>query len=194
MQSRSSLLNVLTACTVLCLWQTGYAAAEAGRDESPGRYLGSWSVGVPLRLGKNAKFGQGVFAPASTDALGGYVFAGRARFRHGLGLGLSTNLTADGGYTEPVAVLDQLVVMPSYLLYWNAGPDIFGVGQLGLPILVRGGKSAGAEAAFALGYRWLAGFGTFARAGFDVFAGASSTLHATVSLQAGLFLDYEVLP
>jgi hypothetical protein len=160
----------------------------------PARYLAAWSAGVPLRLGQNADFGQSALAPAFSDALGGYVFSGRSRFRHGLGLGLSVNLTPDGGYTEPVAMLDQLVLMPSYLLYADLGRELFGVGHFGLPISVRGGTSAGTEIGFALGYRWLAGFGPFAEASFDAFAGASSTLHVMFSLEAGLFIDYEVLP
>lgn len=169
--------------------------AQASRDQAqPARYIAAWSIGVPLRLDKSADFGQSTFAPAFTDALGGYVFATKSRLRHGLGLGLSTNLSTDGGYTQPVAAFDQIVVMPSYLLYWDANPELFGVGHFGLPILVRGGTNAGAEVAFALGYRLLAGFGTFAEASLDAFAGASSRLNVSFSLEAGLFLDYEVLP
>jgi hypothetical protein len=194
MQLRPTLTGWLLVCTALCLGDAARAAAEPPLDQQPARYVGALSAGVPLRLGQSEKFGQGTFAPAFTDALGGYVFGGRARFRHGLGLGLSTNLSGDGGYTEPVYALDQMVVMPSYLLYWDANPDLFALGHAGLPILVRGGKSVGVEAGAALGYRLLAGFGAFAGAGFDVFAGTSSALHLTFSLEAGLFLDYEVLP
>jgi hypothetical protein len=128
------------------------------------------------------------------DAMGGYVLPSGSRLRHGAGLGLSFNLAHDGGYTEPVTPWSQLVLMPSYLLYWDASPDLYAVGHVGLPILLHGGTSAGAEVGFALGYRMLAGFGTFAQAGLDLFPGASSTVHLTFSLAAGLFLDYEVLP
>ena len=61
--------------------------------------------------------------------------------------------------------------MPSYLLSAQIGPQWF-----------------------ALGFRLLAGFGAFAEAGFDVFVGTESTLHPSVSIEGGLFLDYEVLP
>jgi hypothetical protein len=189
------LICPVLAGAALCMSLSTHAAAQSVRDEArPARYIAAWSVGVPLRLGKTADLGQSTFAPAFMDALGGYVFASKARLRHGMGLGLSTNLSSDGGYTEPVAALDQLVVMPSYLLYWDANPDLFGVGHFGVPIVVRGGPNAGAEVAFALGYRWLAGLGTFAEAGLDAFAGASKRLNVSFSLEAGLFFDYEVLP
>lgn len=161
----------------------------------PARYVASWTAGMPLRLGKRAEFGQSAFAPAFTDAMGGYVFAARARFRHGVGLGLSANLSRDGGYTEPVYPLDQLAVMPSYLLYWEAwNPAWFALGHLGVPILVRGSTSAGAELGFGLGYRLLAGFGGVLQANLDLFGGAQSKLNPAFSLALGLFLDYEVLP
>jgi hypothetical protein len=213
---------LLAACAALCLcgaqrtradergseatlaagWAPDGVAGGAGRaralpvdkDETPPRYLAALSLGMPLRLAPDSKYGQKAFAPAFTDALGGYVFPGRTRFQHGVGLGFSTNLQTDGGYTEPVAALSQLVAMPAYLLYWNARPELFALGHVGLPIAVRGSASAGIEIACTLGYRLLAGFGTFAEAGLDVFVAAGSTLSPMFSLKAGLFLDYEVLP
>jgi hypothetical protein len=197
--SRGSLL----ASAMLCLPLQSAAVAQAQGNAAdtepaepthPARYLAAWSAGVPLRLNRHAELGQDRFGPAFTDALGGYVLPSKHRFRHGAGLGLSLNLGSDGGYTEPVRALGQWVVMPSYLLYWDAAPDLFALGQFGVPILIHGGPSVGAELGGTLGYRLLAGFGAFARAGLDVFGGVSSTLHSSFSLAAGLFLDYEVLP
>jgi hypothetical protein len=190
-----TLVPLMLAGAVLCLCLPASVTAQASAQaESPARYIASWSLGVPLRLGTNSDFGQKALAPVFTDALGGYVFSGKSRFRHGVGLGLSLNLTDDGGYTEPVRALDQLVVMPSYLLFYDAAPALFALGHFGIPFLVHGGTNAGAEVAFALGYRLLAGIGTFAEAGLDAFAGSGSTVHVTFSLEVGLFFDYEVLP
>jgi hypothetical protein len=183
---------------VMCLRPPAGVAAQGSApvDASPPHYLASWSIGAPpLRLSRSAELGQGHFAPAYSDALAGYVFGGQpGRLRHGAGLGLSLNLAHDGGYTEPVLGLRQLVVMPSYLLYWDAHPDLFAVGHFGIPIALSQGATAGAEVGFALGYRLLAGFGTFAEAGLDGFFGATSTLSVLASVEIGVFLDYEALP
>jgi len=187
----------LFAGVVLCLQLLPLAAAaEHGDDDAvrPARYLASSAVGIPLRLNRNAEFGQSQLAPTFLDAMGGYVLPGGTRFRHGAGLGLSFNLAHDGGYTEPVRPWTQIVATPSYLVYWDGNADLYGVGHVGVPILLHGGTTAGAEIGAALGYRLLAGFGSFAQAGFDLFPGASSSVHLTFSLSVGLFLDYEVLP
>lgn len=173
------------------------AAAAQEVEPEPGhgeRYLATWSAGVPLRLAPRDEFGQDALAPAFTDVLGGYVFAGGARLRHGVGVGASLNLAGDGGFAEPVYSADQLAIMPAYLLYGDFGPDWFGLGHLGVPIVVTGGSTAGAELAAALGYRLLAGTGLFAELSLDAFVGAGSKLHPTMALELGLFLDYEVLP
>jgi hypothetical protein len=170
----------------------------AGQGEpvaSPARYLVLWSLGAPLRLTQQEDFGQDVLAPIFTDALAGYVFESPAqRFRHGVGLGASVNLSDDGGYAEPVWAGEQVALMPAYLLYADLGVDLFGAGHLGVPIVITGGTTAGVELGAALGYRLLAGLGVFAELFADAFAGAGSTLHPTLGLELGFFLDYEVLP
>jgi hypothetical protein len=91
-------------------------------------------------------------------------------------------------------VMQQLVVMPSYLLYWNVAPELFAFGHAGVPIAVTSGVSAGAEFGVALGYRMLAGVGAYTEAAVELFGGANTTIHPMVSLEVGLFIDYEVLP
>jgi hypothetical protein len=169
--------------------------AESGSETlSLPRIFASGSAGVPLRLGQDATFDQGTFAPVYTDVMAGYVFAGHGRVRHGAGVGMSLNLSEDGGFTEPVLKYAQFVIMPSYLLDLELDPSWLTLAHAGLPIVVSGGTTAGAEVAFALGYRVLAGCGVFTEASFDVFVGTASTLHPIMSLEAGLFFDYEVLP
>ena len=177
-------------------------AREASAEDRPGiiepaRYSTTLSVGAPLRLTRNQDFDQGALAPVYLDALGGYVLsAGHrdARVRQGVGVGLSLNLSEDGGFTEPVGVGRQVVIMPSYLLYWTPTAALFGLGHLGVPILASGGRSAGVELAVGMGHRLLAGFGLYAEAALTAFLGAGSTVHPSASLEAGVFLEHEVLP
>ena len=172
---------------------TAHAQAPMPTSEPP-RYLATLSVGAPLRLSRNVKFDQSVLAPIYADALGAYVLSSASRLRQAVGVGLSINLSEDGGFTEPVGIADQFVVMPSYLLYWDVDPNWLALAHLGIPVLASGGRSAGLEAGAGMGYRCLAGFGLYAEAAFAAFVGAASALHPTFSLELGVFLDYEVLP
>jgi hypothetical protein len=173
---------------------TSATAQSVPTDAGLPRYVAGLSAGVPLRITRNVDLDQSAIAPVFTDALGGYVFRGTSYFQHGVGLGLSLNLSADGGFTEPTAGGQQFVVMPAYLLAWNPDPDFFGLGHAGLPVTVAGTNAMGLELAFALGYRWLAGAGTFAELGFDLFRGVGGTMHPSISLELGVLLEYEVLP
>jgi hypothetical protein len=213
MSPRDLLLRALFAAVVcLCLAQRASAQASAERElgvdgerpvapidsesasSAPQRYLGMASVGAPLRLTKNEDYGQDTLAPAFSDLLLGYVFAARSGLRHGVGVGVSFNITDDGGYAEPVYAGEQVALMPAYLLYADLGSDLFGLGHAGVPIVVTGGTTAGAELGAAVGYRLLAGAGIFAELSAVVFGGTGASLNPMVGLEAGLFLDYEVLP
>jgi len=192
---RSALLVlVLLFAPVVAAQQGPSAAAAEAATTMPARYVLTLSAGLPLRLTKNVDFDQATTAPLFGDLLAGYVLAGDGVHRHGLGLGASLNLSEDGGFTEPVDASQQIVLMPAYLGFWDLDADLFALGHLGVPFLIGGGDSAGLELGFALGYRLLAGTGVFAELGANAFVGASSTLHPSVSLEAGFFVDYEVLP
>jgi hypothetical protein len=175
----------------------GAARAQAAPADQPplAHYVLTASAGIPLRLGQRETFDQSAFAPAFADVLGGYVFPGQTgALRHGAGVGLSLNLTEDGGFTEPILRYDQLVITPSYLVSLRVDPAWFALAHAGIPIVATGGATFGVEAAFAFGYRLLAGFGAFAEASFDVFVGTETTLDPMIALEGGVFLDYEVLP
>lgn len=179
--------------SVICTFACAIGVSSAQAEEQPQRYVALASVGAPLRLTRDVDLDQSALAPLYTDVVGGYVLSGE-HVRHGVGVGLSLNLTKDGGYTEPVAPGEQLAVAPEYLLYVDLGRDALFLGQAGLPIVLTGSQTIGLALSGALGYRFLAGMGAFAELGLESFVGVSSRIHPTVSLELGLFLDYEVLP
>ena len=155
------------------------------------RMLALVSTGVPLRLTLDRSLGQDRTGPVFGNILLGYALPG-GRLQHGVGVGLSWNGTHDGGYTTPVYAFDQIVVVPSYLAHLQLNADVFGVGHIGLPVLVRGGPSAGFEVGAALAYRVTAGLGVFA--GVDLDAHLALDLNVFASLELGIVVDYEVLP
>jgi len=181
---------------LLALLATTLAWGAPARADAPApaSYVGTLTVGAPLRLTTNVDFDQSALAPIYADLLAGYVLSGDGPWRHGIGLGLSLNLSEDGGFTEPVGIAKQLTVMPSYLLHWNASPTWLMLGHVGLPVLVAGGSSAGLDVGAGFGYRLLAGFGVYGEASASVFMGAQSTVHPVVALELGVFLEHEVLP
>jgi len=163
-------------------------------DPAPPRYTTTLSVGLPMRVTRRVDFDQSLIAPLYTDAMLGYVFSSARRWRHGIGVGLSLNLTNDGGYTEPVDPAEQIVVMPSYLVHGDLDAAWLLLGHVGIPILASGGRSIGLEVGAGLGYRLLAGAGVYAEASVSGYTGGDSTLHVTTALELGVFVDYEVLP
>lgn len=170
------------------------AAAVFAQDESaeqPPHYLALVSAGIPMRLTVTDQFDQSRVAPAFNEVLLGYALPG-GRTRHGFGLGVSWILTHDGGYTDPLYAGEQIAIMPAYLVYHTLNTDVIGVGHVGIPILVRGGRAAGLEAGAALMYRLFAGAGLFAEVDLDAYAAGEVALLA--SLELGAMIDFEVLP
>jgi hypothetical protein len=165
--------------------------ARAQEADQPPHYLAMVSLGVPLRLTVADKFDQDRFAPAFSEVLLGYALWG-GRTRHGFGLGVSWNLTHDGGFTDPLYAGDQIAIMPAYLAYHTLNTDVVAIGHVGIPILVRGGRAAGLEFGAALNYRLFSGAGVFAELDLDAYAAGEVALLA--SLELGIMIDYEVLP
>ena len=187
--SRASVaLAACLACTFVQL-QPGQVHAQA--SEQPPHYLVLGSAGVPLRLTLDDKFGQTRFAPAFVQIAFGYALPG-GRLRHGFSASVAWNLTRDGGYIDPLYGGDQFVLTPSYLAYYTLNTDVIALGHVGLPIVVRGGRSVGLEIGAALAYRVSAGSGLFAELDVDAFGAGTFALLA--SLQLGVMIDYEVLP
>jgi hypothetical protein len=179
---------------LFCLAGLGHQLAHAQQSDErqqPPHYLLLGSAGIPLRLTLNETFGQSRLAPAFGQVLVGYALPG-GRYRHGFGAGVSWNLTHDGGYTDPIYGGDQFALMPAYLAYYALNTDVIGLGHVGVPILVRGGRAAGLEVGAALAYRLFAGAGLYGEVDLDAYA--AGTFSVLASLQLGVMIDYEVLP
>lgn len=166
----------------------------AGSEDIPSdppRMLALLSAGVPLRLTLDRKLDQSRIAPAYGNLLLGYTLSG-GRLRHGFGVGASWNFGREGGYTTPIYAGDQVALMPSYLAYYNLNQDVFALGHVGVPFLVRGGTSVGVEVGAAIAHRVFAGSGVFAAINLDAYG--ATGFNVLASLELGVVIDYEVLP
>ncbi len=169
-------------------------SSDSEEDEQP-RLIALLTFGGPLRVARNVDFGQERFGPLFVDLLGGYLFPFGSWWRHGIGVGLSMNATKDGGFSEPVQPAEQLVVNPGYLAYFDFHPDIFCLGHFSIPFQVlEKPESWGIETAIGIGYKLSAGAGAYLESSLDFFFGFDSTVHPLLSLELGIFLDYEILP
>lgn len=188
---------------------------RAAEPEDPLRVMGYTGLGVGIRLLANLDppFHQDFVAPAYYE-VGGAVFLPGAEVRHGFGLGLTTNLTADGTTSGGIQPGTQWVITPSYHLLVplrrlmpDLGHDWISIqGRVGIP-LVFGAALGGGGTEFALGgelaaavlFKFLAGFGLYLEISAAVFGGGpnpagESTVHPVLGIDGGLLFDYEVLP
>jgi hypothetical protein len=172
--------------------------------KQPAHVIGTVGGGVGVRLTTHDEYQQDTLAPVFIDAFGAYVFEGRGTFRHGVGLGLSLNLTDDGTRQLGPGEGEQLVVAPSYLallrLVGGEVPDVVTYGKVSLPLSVSPDLSPGLEVAFGGAYMLTAGLGIYAEVGVSAFLGGGSrggddvTIHPLVSGELGVLIDYELLP
>jgi hypothetical protein len=148
---------------------------------------------MPLRLTVQEDYGQKRLGASYVDLLAGYVLQGGS-YRHGFGIGVSWNLSHDGGYVAPIYTGDQIVIMPAYLGYIPLSRDFVMLGHLGLPIAVRGGVGPGLEIGSSFLFHLLAGAGIFAEIDLTGFAAGDAGVSLLASLEAGIAINYEVLP
>jgi hypothetical protein len=170
---------------------------DASQDEAPRleppRYVALASAGMPLRLTVQEDYGQERLGASYVDLLAGYVMPGGS-YRHGFGIGVSWNLSHDGGYVAPIYTGDQIVIMPTYLGYVPLSRDFVMLAHLGLPIAVRGGAGPGLELGSSFLFHLLAGAGIFAEIDLTGFAAGDAGVSLLASLEAGIAINYEVLP
>lgn len=192
----------------------GYAWGEDRASEEaddPLRIMAFAGAGFGLRLIRNIdpEFSQEFIAPFYLD-LGAAVFLPGAEIRHGFGLALSTNLTADTPSTPYASpALGQWLITPSYhflIPLRRVIPELSHdwlhiQGRVGIPLVfstnLQGDVAtvtAGGELAAAFHFKFLAGLGLYVEANVSVFGGVNDTIHPLLGLDAGLLFDYEVLP
>ncbi len=185
----SIVASLWLSCCALT-WSAETASAQQAPLD-PWRVVALTSVGAPLRVTRRADLGQSTFAPLFIDANVGVLLPGRGGFRHGPLLGVSTNLSVDGGFYAPVEVFSQWVMSVGYMARLDLNDDVFALGHLAIPFDVGETGSVGAELSAGLAYRVLSGFGAFAAWSGNVFGGEGGA-SAITSIELGAFIDYEV--
>ncbi len=102
-------------------------------------------------------------------------------------------------WNRALSGLPQHVVTPAYLLVVDGFRPWLAFGRAGLPIVLNPDPNVGGEVAFGGAYLLTAGLGLQAEVVGNIFYGAATwekkiTSIPMLSLQAGLVVDFEVLP
>ncbi|MBZ0115411.1 MAG: hypothetical protein K8H88_00345 [Sandaracinaceae bacterium] len=181
---------------------SGPSAVALG-PEDPLRILAWAGAGLSVRLIKNLDFGQDSQLAPGYLQLGGAVFFPGRDFRHGVGLGIAANLTADASVqpmTQWVLAPTYHVLVPLRYMLGDTTHDWLTLhGQLGVALGVSPAFAIGLTAGFGVIFKFLAGLGLYADLHFELYGGGADALgnpavHPIVSLDGGLVFDYEVLP
>lgn len=180
-----------------------FGPVDEGPPE-PARIVLTAGGGSSIRIVQDLDFSQDRFAPAFIDLFGAFVLGGNDLWRHGFGLGLSTNLSGDGDQSQGVDGGNQLGIAPAYMAYFRLGWDLVVMGKAGLPMVVHvggdtGGVVPGLEVGGSAAYFLTAGAGLYGELSVTTFLGGeagdrSVTVHPIASAEIGVIFDYEVLP
>ena len=188
----------------------GEAPPESQVDD-PVRIMVNLGSGFGLRLNPNEEFGTETLAPVNLH-LGSAIFLPGRDIRHGLHLGVTTNVIDDGTTSSNIPAFNQYVVTPSYVLlvplkYMLGGTaDWMHIqGRFGVPLAFGAQQgntdaantfvfSPGLEVAGAFHFKFLSGLGLYFEATASAFYGVADNIFALVSLELGLLWDYELLP
>lgn len=166
--------------------------------------VGLVGAGGQLHLTRDDRLDQGRVAPAFADLLVGPLWP-LWGLHVGPAVGASINLSADGGYTEPVFAWQQWTPMPALWAAHGLDGDLPLMAHLGVPLVIEaptelpGGRGAarlgsgGLELGVGAAYRLLAGVLAYAEADLNLWRGDGGS-HLNGALEIGLMLDYEVLP
>ncbi|MCG8556843.1 MAG: hypothetical protein MJD61_16395 [Proteobacteria bacterium] len=169
--------------------------ARAQAHARPPHWIFTGSLGTSLRVARHAYLGQGWLAPWFTGARLSYAVLQTGTVLHGPSLGAEFNLSADGGFSEPLEPASQLALTPGYCAYVESSRRTLVLTHAGVTWLAAGPSRAfGLTASLLLAYRVRAGIAVFSQGGLGLFGGAGSSLHPLLSLELGALLDYEVLP
>jgi hypothetical protein len=191
-------------------WGGAGGADRAAEPDDPLRIQAWLGVGVGFRLLRNLDppFIQDFIAPAFLD-FGAAVFLPGGDLRHGVGLGVSTGLTRDQNHG--VGPGEQWAFTPSYHLLIplrrlldDRDHDLLQLqGRVGVPLVFSSPLAdqnasvdftLGLEVAAGLQVKFLAGLGLYFEVQAGFYGGSQATVHPIISVDGGLFFDYEVLP
>src|SRR5687767_14768402 len=120
----------------------GYAweeEEEAGPTQ-PSRILLTVGAVGGLRIIRNTTYEQNLLAPLFLDVTGAFVLPGAAKWRHGFGLTISTNIDGDGGNTRGLDPFAQWLFAPTYLAYFRFGEDWLVTGHAAVPLGISSDK------------------------------------------------------
>lgn len=138
-----------------------------------------------------------------------YFFEGDGMFQHGVGLGIAPNLTGDGleGYVEAEcnagliespctpAGIDPFTAwtfVPGYHLRVWFDDWVQLTARVGFGVTAAQLPNVGLEVGVGAVVKFLAGLGVYAEASVNTYFAAD--VHPLVSLEAGMVVDYELLP
>jgi hypothetical protein len=152
---------------------------------------------------QNHDFDQDTFAPSFVSLRGAFQWRQRGRLRHGVGLGVATNISGDGSFQVGLDPIEQWVLTPLYVLELRFSDDpvpLFDLAaSVGIPLSIAPDFSFGGELDVTFTTRLLAGLGAYVSVGAAAFFGGESragnlTVHPLLSAEVGLALRYELLP
>lgn len=145
----------------------------------------------PYRLSKQlGKSGESLSLTAPyADIAAGITFGPPDGLQHGFSFALS----------EALSGVPQTVLTPSYVALYRGPHRYMLFGRVGVPILLSPDANAGFEIAFSGAYFLTAGMGVSASIVGSGFYGAGTrevraAFYPLLSAQAGIIVDYEVLP
>lgn len=173
------------------------AAAPAPPAHRYARIFGTVGAGGTVRILQYEALGQSRFAPVYLQLRAGYFFDGDGDVQHGIGLGISTNLAADGqvdtaGLILGIDPLTTWTFTPQYLLRIWFGDWVQLVGRVGVSATASTLPNLGFEVGIGPVIKFLSGFGIYADVSFSGYF--ANDFHPLVSLEGGLVFDYEILP
>ena len=164
-----------------------------------GRVFGSVGAGMTIRI---LEYHVGVldqtrFAPPYLQLRGGFFFEGDGDLQHGVGLGIATPMNGEGlpdrdGVIYGVDPFAAWTFTPQYLLRIWFDDWIQLLGRVGASVTAAAAFNWGVEVGVGPVIKFLAGLGAYAEASFSTFFGTE--YHPLVSLEAGIVIDYELLP
>ena len=181
-------------------------AREAPGPVIPWRVTATLGGGASIRLLVQSRLQQARMAPAYAAASAGATLPWRlGTWRPWVGLTSALSLSRDGTVASGVGPAEQLVLGPAVRLLSRLGRDevLDGWWWLGLsaPLAVTPAFSPGLSAEAGVVWLWRAGLGTYALGALSAFAGLAPagetsgfSVHPIASVEAGIFLDWEVLP